>query len=147
MPVSRVGLVCPRTPGHENDGDVRWCKHVCGFPNPGTLSPEYRGWRNAIKRRMEQDGIESFRRSTGAQWAALQVYALTVEPIASNGRAQYWEVNSGRGRRLTECLDFLLKDVAKKHLRTVRDMLQALPPAPPVLAASNNHKFPKCVRS
>ena len=99
---------------------------------------------------MEQDGIESFRCSTAAQGAALQVYALTVEPIASNGREQYWEVNSGRGRRLTECLDFLLKDVAKKHSRTVRDMLQDLPPAPPAPpapAAGNDRKFPKCVRS
>jgi hypothetical protein len=102
---------------------------------------------------MEQDGIESFRRSTAAQWAALQVFALTVEPIASNGRVQYWEVNSGRGRRFTECLDFLLKDVAKKHSRTVRDMIQALPPAPPAPpatpapAAGNDRKFPKCVRS
>ena len=84
---------------------------------------------------MEHDGIESFRRSTAAQWAALQVYALTVEPIASNGRVQYWEVNSHGGRRFTECLDFLLKDVAKKHSSTVRAMLQAVPPASPAPTA------------
>ena len=72
MPVSRVGLVCPRTPGHENDGDVRWCKHVCGFPNPGTFSQGYHGWRNAITYRIEQDGIASFRHSMAAQRTALQ---------------------------------------------------------------------------
>ncbi|RPB03034.1 hypothetical protein L873DRAFT_1787191 [Choiromyces venosus 120613-1] len=150
MPRSKAGLICPRTAGHENDGVIRWCKHVCRFPNLGTFSPEYRTWRNAIKCWMEREGIQSFRHSSAAQWARLQVYALTIEPIASNGRAQFWEKDTPRGRRFTECLDYLLKDVAKKHSQTVKAMMQALPPATPVPAASaagNDCKFTKSIRS
>src|SRR5205807_720026 len=115
MPISKAGLVCPRTRGHENDGDVCWSKHVCCFPNPAGFGPEYRAWRNALKRRMECEGIRGYKDATPAQWVAIQAYALTVEPIASNGMAAYWEADSNRGRRFTECLDFLPKDVAKKH--------------------------------
>ena len=96
---------------------------------------------------MERDGIRGFRDATAGQWAALQAYALTVEPIASNGRANYWQVDTLNGRRFTECLNFLLKDVAKKHSKTVSAMIAAIPPAPPIPAAGHDRKFPKIVRS
>ena len=149
-PKLKVGLVCPRTQGQENDGDIRWYKHVCQFPNPAGFGPEYSAWRNALKRRMERQGISGYKHSTPAQWAAIQAYALTVEPIASNGMAAHWEANTNRGRRFTECLDFLLKDVAKKHSKTLSAMGLAVPPAPPVapaaVATGNDRKSPQPVR-
>ena len=87
MPISKAGLVCRRAQDYENDSDVRWSKHVCRFPNPAGFGPEYHAWRNVLKRRMEREGIDSYKDATPAQWVAIQVYALTVEPIASNGMA------------------------------------------------------------
>ena len=55
MAVSKAGLVYPRTAGHENDGDITWCKFVIGFPNPSTRSPEYNTFRKAMNRKMEQE--------------------------------------------------------------------------------------------
>ena len=100
---------------------------------------------------MECKGISGYKHSTPAQWAAIQAYALTVEPIASNGMVAHWEANTNRGRQFTECLDFLLKDVAKKHSKTLSAMGLAVPPAPPVapaaVATGNDHKSPQPVRS
>ena len=145
----KSGLVCPRTKGHENDGDITWSKHTCRFPNPNTLSAEYSSWRNAIKRKMEQEGIRSWKLAADDQWAAIQAYALTVEPLASNSHTALWQEDSSTGRHFTECLDFLLKDVAKKHSKMLSCLGVAVPPAillvptvstAPALAA-NDHKF------
>ena len=100
---------------------------------------------------MERQGIPGCKHSTLAQWAAIQVYALTVEPIASNGMATCWEANTNRGRRFMECLDFLLKDVAKKHYKTLSAIGLAVPPTPPIAPAAvttgNDRKSPQLVRS
>ncbi|PWW78848.1 hypothetical protein C7212DRAFT_340393 [Tuber magnatum] len=136
MPQSKVRLFCPRTARHENDGDTRWCKHICRFPNAGTFSPEYHTWRNAIQRWMGREGIQSFWQSSVAQWARLQSYALNMEPIASNSRAQYWGNDTPHGRHFTECLNYLLQDVVKKLPQTGKAMMQAIPPATCVPGAS-----------
>lgn len=143
MPASKSGLVRPRTKGHENDGDIAWSKHICRFPNPATLSPEYKTWRDAIKRRMEQDRIRSWKLATDDQWEAIQAYGLTLEPLASNGRAALWQQNTNSGLRFTECFDFLLKDIAKKHSNTLMRLGVAVPPAVPAAPAltGNNRKF------
>src|SRR5205807_9129453 len=73
----------------------------CRFPNPAGFGPEYSAWRNALKRRMEREGISGYKHSTPAQWAAIQAYALTVEPIASNGMAAHWEANTNRSEEHT----------------------------------------------
>lgn len=152
MAASKVGLVHPKSQGHEDDGDINWCKYVCGFPNPKTYSPEYRAFRNAMKRKMEQDRIPGWKRSTAAQWAAIQAYALTISPVSR--RAAHWQAVTVRGERFTECLDFLLKDIAKKHARTLTDLLVAQPVAAgaaPVaagaapVAVGNDRKLPQTV--
>lgn len=143
MPASKSGLTRPRTKGHEDDGDIAWSKHVCRFPDPSTTSLEYKTWRDAIKRRMEQDRIRGRKLATPEQWAAIQAYALTVEPLASNGRAALWQQNSNAGLRFTECLDFLLKDIARKHSKTLRRLGVAVPPAVPAApaVAATDRKF------
>lgn len=150
MAASKVGLVYPKSQGHENDGDINWCKYVCGFPNPRTFGPEYKAFRNAMKRKMEQDRIPGWKQSTAAQWAAIQAHALTVSPISR--RAALWQAVTTRGERFTECLDFLLKDIAKKHQNALTELLKAqqvavvaAPVAAPV-AVGNDRKFPQTVR-
>jgi len=104
---------------------------------------------------MECEGIRGYKDATPAQWVAIQAYALTVEPIASNGMAAYWEADSNWGRRFTECLDFLLKDVAKKHSKTLEAMGLTVPPATPapappaplVAAAGNDRKLLRTVHN
>ena len=142
MAASKVGLTFEKSAAFRNGGDITWCKHICGFPHPRTYSPEYRAWRNAMKRKMEQDKIPGWRQSTAAQWAAIQAYSLTLPPISN--RAGLWETNTPRGERFTECLNFLLKDIAKKHKGTLADRLSPQPvaaadPAP----ARNDRKLPK----
>jgi hypothetical protein len=143
MPGSKSGLACPRTKGHENDGTVSWCKHVCRFPNPRTTDPVYKTWRDAVFARMQQDRIRSRALATPEQWAAIQAYGLSLEPLASNGRAALWQQDSSSGRRFTECFDYLLKDIAKKHIKMLRRLGVALPPAVPAApaVAANNRKF------
>ena len=149
MANSKAGFVNPRTPGHENDGDITWCKFVCGFPNYGAFSQAYSSWRTTMNCKMELDRIPSWRDSTDAQWAAIQAHALTLPPIASagGGRAALWQVDSTRGRRFTECLDFLLKDIAKKHRGTLERLArgrEGTVAAP--IATGNNRKLSQCVR-
>ncbi|KAG0123719.1 hypothetical protein HOY82DRAFT_544085 [Tuber indicum] len=134
MPASKSGLTCPRTKGHEGDGNIAWCKHICSFPDPSTTSPGYKTWRDAIKRRTEQNRIRGWKLATPDQWAAIQAYALTIEPLASNGRAALWQQNSNAGLRFTECLDFLLKDISRLGV--------AVPPAVPAApaVATNDHR-------
>ena len=91
-----------------------------------------------MKRKIEQDRIPSWRRSTAAQWAAIQAHSLTVAPIAS-GRAGLWQTDTVRGRRFTDCLDFLLKDIAKKHRNTLENLTRVQDAAP--IPAGNDRKL------
>jgi len=135
MAPSKAGFTYKKTPGHENDGDVSWSKYVCGFLKPGITNQDYSSWRNGMKRKMEQDRIPSWRQSTDAQWAAIQAHCLTLAPVATpgSGRAALWRTDTVRGRHFTECLDFLLKDVAKKHPNTLESLTRAR--GGPILAA------------
>ena len=92
---------------------------------------------------MEQDRIRSWKLATDDQWEAIQAYGLTLEPLASNGRAALWQQNTNSGLRFTECFDFLLKDIAKKHSNTLMRLGVAVPPAVPTAPAltGNNRKF------
>lgn len=94
-----------------------------------------------MKRKMEQDRIPSWRRSTDAQWAAIQAHSLTVAPVATagGGRAALWENDTVRGRRFQECLDFLLKDIAKKHRNTLESLTRVQNAAP--IPAGNDRKL------
>jgi len=71
MAASKVGLTFEKLGSFKNDGDVIWCKYVCGFPHPRTYSLEYKAWRNAMKCKMEQDRIPGWKQSTAAQGAAI----------------------------------------------------------------------------
>ena len=143
MPGSESGLTCPRIKGHENDRTVNWCKHVCRFPSPLTIHPDYKAWRDAVFHRMQQDHIRGWALATPEQWAAIQAYGLSLEPLASNGRAALWQEDTRSSQHFTECYDYLLKDIAKKHSRTQASQSAALPLAAPVAPAlaANNHKF------
>ena len=74
-----------------------------------------------MKCKMDEDRIPSWRQSTDAQWAAIQARCLTLAPVATpgGGRVPLWQTDTVRGRSFTECLDSLLKDVAKKHPNTL----------------------------
>jgi len=76
---------------------------------------------------MEQDRIPGWKQSTAAQWAAIQAYAITLQPVSR--RLARLQANNVCGERFTECLDFLLKDIAKKHQRILTDMLKVQPVA------------------
>jgi len=88
-----------------------------------------------MKHKMEQDRIPSWRQSTDAQWAAIQAHSLGHAPVATpgGGRAALWQPDTVRGRRFTECLDFSLKHVAKKHRNTLESLTRAR--GAPILAA------------
>jgi len=142
MAVSKAGFVYPRTAGHENDGDITWCKFVISFQNPSTRSPEYNTFRKAMKRKMEQERIPGFVGSTADQWAAIQAHALTIPPVPH--RAPLWQTNTRRGQPFTVCFDYLLRDIAKKHKNNLENLLRApvagpAGPAAPV-AAVNDRK-------
>jgi len=130
MAASKVDLTFEKLVSFKNDGDVTWCKHVCGFLYPRPYSPEYKAWRNAMKGKMEQDTIPWWKQSTAAQWEAIQAHALTLRPVSQ--RSGLWQADNPRGERFTECLDLLLKDIAKKHQCILRDMLRAPVAAVPV---------------
>jgi len=125
MAASKVGLTFEKSRAVKNAGDVNWCKHICGFPHPRTYSQEYKAWRNAMKCKVEQDRIPGWKQSTAAHWAAIQAYAITLQPVSR--RSGLWQANNLRGERFTEYLDFLLKDIAKKHQRSLTDMLKVQP--------------------
>jgi len=148
MAASKVGLTFERLASFKNDRDVTWCKHVCGFPHPQTYLPEYKAWPNAMKRKMKQDRIPGWKQSTAAQWVAIQAHALTLWPVSQ--KSGLWQADNPRGERFTECLDFLLKDIAKKHQGILRDMLRA--PVAAVLVADptparNDRKLSPTVRN
>jgi len=123
MAASKVGLTFEKWTSFKNDCDVTWCKDVCGFPYPPTYSPEYKAWRNAMKRKMEQDRIPGWKQSTAAQWAAIQAHALTLRRVSQ--RSGLWQADNPLGEHFTECLNLLLMDIAKKHQGILRDMLRA----------------------
>jgi len=131
MAASKVGLSFEKSASFNSDRDITWCKYICGFPHPRTYSPQYKAWRNAMKHKMEQDRIPGWKQSTAGQWAAIQTHALTLQPVSQ--RSGLWQANNPRGERFTECLDLLLKDIAKKHQGILRDMLRA--PVAAVLVA------------
>jgi len=135
MAPSKAGFTYKRALGHENHSDVSWCKYVCGFLKTGITNQDYSSWRNGMKRKMEQDRIQSRRQSTHAQWAAIEAHSLTLAPVAApgGGRAALWQTDTVRGRRFTEWLDCLLKDVAKKHRNTLESVTRAR--GAPILAA------------
>jgi len=148
MAASKVGLSFEKSASFKNDGDVTRYKHVCGFPHPRTYSPEYKALRNAMKRKMEQDRIPGWKQSTAGQWAAIQAHALTFRPVSQ--RSGLWQSNNPRGERFTECLDLLLKDIAKKHQGILRDMLRAPVAAVPVAdptPARNDRKLSPSIRN
>jgi len=94
-----------------------------------------------MKRKMEQDRIPGWKQSTAGQWAAIQAHALTLRPVSQ--RSRLWQVNNPRGECFTECLDLLLKDIAKKHHGILRDILRApvaavqvVDPTPPEMIIS-----------
>ena len=101
-----------------------------------------------MKRRMEQDRIPGWKQSTATQWAAIQAYAITLQPVSR--RSGLWQANNLRAERFTECLDFLLKDIANKHQRILTDMLKVQPVATPAVAdpapARNDRKLAPSVR-
>jgi len=78
-----------------------------------------------MKRKMEQDRIPGWKQSTAAQWAAIQAYGITLQPVSR--RSALWQANNLRGERFTECLDFLLTDIAKKDQCILTDMLKVQP--------------------
>jgi len=84
-----------------------------------------------MKRKMEQDRIPGWKQRTAGQCAAIQAHALTLRPVSQ--RLGLWQANNPRGERFTECLDFLLKDIAKKHQGILRDMSRAPVAAVPVV--------------
>jgi len=57
MALSKVRLQYPTSDALRDDGEITWCKYVCGFPEPRTYDEEYEDWRHAMKREMEQDRI------------------------------------------------------------------------------------------
>jgi len=141
MAVSKAGFVYPRTAGHENDGDITWCKFVIDFPNPSTRSPEYNTFQKAMKRKIEQERITGFVGSTADQWAAIQAHALTIPPVPH--RAPLWQTNTRRGQLFTVCFDYLLRDIAKKHKNNLENLLRAPvagPAAPATPVAAVNHR-------
>ena len=98
-----------------------------------------------MKRKVEQDRIPSWRQTTDAQSAAIQAYSLTLAPVATpgGGRAALWQTHTIRGRRFTECLDFLLKDLAKQHRKSLERITRArgAPILPGPTPAGNDRKL------
>jgi len=92
MAASKVGLTFEKLGAFNNAGDVNWCKHICGFPRPRTYGPDYKAWRNAMKRKIEQDTIPGWKHSTAAQWSAIQAYDITLQPVSR--RSGLWPANN-----------------------------------------------------
>jgi len=86
--------------------------------------------------------MSGWKQSTARQWAAIQAHVLTLRPASQ--RSGLWQANNPCGECFTECLDLLLKDIAKKHQGILRDMLRAPVAAVPVgdpTPARNDHKL------
>lgn len=107
---------------------------------------------------MDPDRILGWKGSTATQWVAIQAYALATPPVTA--RVALWQRDTPRGKRFTECPDFLLKDIAKKHKYTLTELLAGQPfPAvgapvevpivalvPVRIAVGNDRKLPQTVR-
>jgi len=72
---------------------------------------------------MEQGRILGWKQSTAAQCAAIQAHALTLQRVSQGSGLR--QADNSCGECFTECLDFLLKDIAKKHPGILKDMLRA----------------------
>ena len=92
---------------------------------------------------MQQDGIRRRALPTPEQWTAIQAYGLSLEPLASNGRAPLGQQDTISGLRFTECYDYLLRDISRKHSRMLAGLGVVLPPAVPAapVLAGNYHRF------
>ena len=95
-----------------------------------------------MKRKMEQERIPGFVGSTADQWTAIQAHAITIPPVPH--RVPLWQTNTRRCQRFTECLNYLLREIAKKHKNNFENLLRApvagpAGPAGPV-AAVNDRK-------
>jgi len=91
-----------------------------------------------MKRKMEQDRIPGWKQSTAAQWSAIQAHALTIRPVSQ--RSGLWLADNPGGERFTECLDFLLKNIAKKYQGILRDMLRGPVATVPVADPTRNDR-------
>jgi len=105
-----------------------------------------------MKRKMEQDRIPGWKGSTAAQWAAIQAYTLATLPVTV--RAALWQTDTALGKHFTECLDYLLKEIAKKHKPSLTRLLAAqpgpavAPVAAPIVApvaVGNDRKLPQTI--
>jgi len=132
MAASKVGLAFAKSGSFKKAGNVNWCQPICGFPHPRTYGQEYNAWQNAMQSKMEQGRIPGWKQSIAAQWAAIPAYAITLQPVSR--RSGLWQANNLYGERFTECLDLLLKNIAKKHQRILTDMLKGQPVAAIVVA-------------
>ena len=83
-----------------------------------------------MQRKMERDRIPGFVGSTADQWVAIQTYALSVPPVVQY-RAPLWQTNTRRGQQYTQCLNCLLRDIARKHNHNLEKLLR-IPVAGPV---------------
>jgi len=101
---------------------------------------------------MEQNRIPGRKGSTAAQWTAIQVYALATPPVTV--RAALWQSDTAWGKRFTQSLDFLLKNIAKKHKRSLTRLLAAQPvpavapgeaPVTAPVAVGNDRKLPQTI--
>jgi len=106
-----------------------------------------------MKCKMEQDWILGWKGSTAAQWAAIQAYALAIPSVTV--RAALWQTDTAWGERFTECLDFVLKDIAKKHKPSLTRLLAAKPfpavapvvaPLAAPVAIGTDRKLPRTIR-
>jgi len=61
MAPSKAGFTYKKTPGHEKDSDVSWCKYVCGFLKPGITNQDYSSCWNGMNPKIEQHMILSCR--------------------------------------------------------------------------------------
>ena len=83
---------------------------------------------------MEHEGIPGFVGSTADQWAAIEKYGLTVPSMVPH-RAPLWHNNTRQGQWYTECLDFLLRNIARKHKHNLEKLLR-IPVAGPAVPAT-----------
>jgi len=74
---------------------------------------------------MEQDRIQGWKWSTAAQWATIKAYAIATRPVTV--RVALWQRDTAPGVSFTECLDFLQKDIAKKHKPSLTRLLAGEP--------------------
>jgi len=102
---------------------------------------------------MEQDSILGWKGSTATQWAAIQAYAIPTPPVPV--RTALWQTDTAQGERFNECLDFLLKDIAKKHEPSLTRLLAAQPvpavtlvaaPVAAPVAVRNDRRLPQTIR-